>query len=176
MPRWSGPGCAAVFFGALTFAAFSAVVVVLWQGGVLLTEGKLTVGELFRFLIYTLMIAGLGQRPGQDSSAAYQESVGAAERVFELIERPSAITDPPSPRALPSPVEGRIGYESVSFRYVDSPDAPWALRDVTLHLAPGEVVALVGPSGAGKTTHSLPAAALLGRHGGQDHPRRPGRA
>ncbi len=140
-----------VFFGALTLAAFSAVVVVLWQGGVLLTEGKLTIGELFRFLTYTLMIAGSVSALAGFFSA-YQESVGAAERVFQLIERPSAITDPPSPRALPSPVEGRIGYESVSFRYVDGPDAPWALRDVTLHLAPGEVVALVGPSGAGKTT------------------------
>jgi subfamily B ATP-binding cassette protein MsbA len=140
-----------VFFGALTLAAFSAVVVVLWQGGVLLTEGKLSFGELFRFLTYTLMIAGSVSALASFFSA-YQESVGAAERVFQLIERPSPIVDPRNPIALPTPVEGRIGFESVSFRYHDAPDAPWAVREVTLHLAPGEIVALVGPSGAGKTT------------------------
>jgi subfamily B ATP-binding cassette protein MsbA len=140
-----------VFFAALTVAAFSAVVVVLWQGGVLLTEGRLTFGELFRFLTYTLMIAGSVSSLASFFSA-YQESVGAAERVFELIERPSPIADPVAPVALPSHIEGRIEFERVSFRYRAEPDAPWALRDVSLRVAPGEVVALVGPSGAGKTT------------------------
>jgi subfamily B ATP-binding cassette protein MsbA len=84
--------------------------------------------------------------------SAYQESVGAAERVFELIERPSPIVDPPDPLPLPRPVEGRIEFDQVSFRYRSEPEAPWALREVSLRVAPGEVVALVGPSGAGKTT------------------------
>jgi subfamily B ATP-binding cassette protein MsbA len=140
-----------VFFAALTVAAFSAVVVVLWQGGVLLSEGKLTFGELFRFLTYTLMIAGSVSSLASFFSA-YQESVGAAERVFELIERPSPIVDPPDPLPLPRPVEGRIEFDQVSFRYRSELDAPWALREVSLRVAPGEVVALVGPSGAGKTT------------------------
>ncbi len=140
-----------VFFAALTVAAFSAVVVVLWQGGVLLSEGKLTFGELFRFLTYTLMIAGSVSALASFFSA-YQESVGAAERVFELIEQPSPITDPVTPLALPSHIEGRIEFEHVSFRYRDDDESPWALRDVNLRVAPGEVVALVGPSGGGKTT------------------------
>jgi subfamily B ATP-binding cassette protein MsbA len=140
-----------VFFAALTVAAFSAVVVVLWQGSVLLSEGRLTFGELFRFLTYTLMIAGSVSSLASFFSA-YQESVGAAERVFELIERPSPIVDPPSPLPLPSHVEGRLEFERVSFRYRNEPEAPWALREVSLRVAPGEVVALVGPSGAGKTT------------------------
>jgi len=140
-----------VFFGALTFAAFTAAVVVLWQGGVLVTEGKLTAGKLFTFLIYTLTIAGsVGSLATFFSN--YQESVGAAERVFQLLELPSSIADPVAPRALPEPIQGRIGFERVSFAYHAGTASPWALREVSLTMAPGEVVALVGPSGAGKTT------------------------
>jgi subfamily B ATP-binding cassette protein MsbA len=140
-----------VFFGALTFAAFAAAVVVLWQGGVLVTEGRLTAGKLFTFLIYTLTIAGsVGALATFFSS--YQESVGAAERVFQLLERPSLITDPPAPVPLPNPVEGRIAFENVTFRYGSDPSGPLVIDDITLRLAPGEIVALVGPSGAGKTT------------------------
>jgi ATP-binding cassette, subfamily B, bacterial MsbA len=140
-----------IFFGALTFAGFAAAVVVLWQGGVLVTEGRLTAGKLFTFLIYTLTIAGsVGALATFFGN--YQESVGAAERVFQLLERPSPITDPPVPAELPSPVEGRIAYEAVSFRYGDDTKGPPILSDITLRLEPGEIVALVGPSGAGKTT------------------------
>jgi subfamily B ATP-binding cassette protein MsbA len=140
-----------IFFGALTFAGFAAAVVVLWQGGVLVTEGKLTAGKLFTFLIYTLTIAGsVGALATFFGN--YQESIGAAERVFELLERPSPITDPPLPTELPIPVEGRIAYEGVSFRYGGDPKVAPVLSDITLRLEPGEIVALVGPSGAGKTT------------------------
>lgn len=140
-----------VFFGALTFAAFAAAVVVLWQGGVLVTEGKLTAGKLFTFLIYTLSIAGsVGGLATFISN--YQESVGAAERVFELLELPSAIVDPAQPQSLPSPIEGRVRFEGVSFRYHDTAESPWAVQDLNLELGSGEIVALVGPSGAGKTT------------------------
>ncbi|HWA15371.1 MAG TPA: ATP-binding cassette domain-containing protein, partial [Gemmatimonadales bacterium] len=82
----------------------------------------------------------------------YQESVGAAERVFQLLEQPSPIIDPVAPVPLPSPIEGHIAFEGASFRYHDTPESPWAIRDLDLTIAPGEVVALVGPSGAGKTT------------------------
>jgi ATP-binding cassette, subfamily B, bacterial MsbA len=140
-----------IFFGALTFASFAAAVVVLWQGGVLVTEGRLTAGKLFTFLVYTLTIAGsVGSLATFFSN--YQESVGAAERVFQLLERPSPISDPPTPLSLPSPVEGRISYEGVSFRYSQDPRQAPVLDQITLRLDPGEIVALVGPSGAGKTT------------------------
>jgi subfamily B ATP-binding cassette protein MsbA len=140
-----------IFFGALTFAAFASAVIVLWQGGVLVIEGKLTAGRLFTFLIYTLSIAGsVGGLANFFSN--YQESVGAAERVFQLLELPSPIVDPVSPVPLPSPLQGRIAFEGVSFRYHATPEFPWAIQDIDLVIAPGEVVALVGPSGAGKTT------------------------
>jgi ATP-binding cassette, subfamily B, bacterial MsbA len=140
-----------MFFGAITFAAFTSVVIVLWQGGVLVTQGSLTAGRLFTFLIYTLTIAGSVSSLATFVSQ-YQESVGAAQRVFELIELPSPIADPAAPVRFPARVEGRISYQGVSFHYHSAKEGQWALRDIDLEIAPGEVVALVGPSGAGKTT------------------------
>ncbi|MGH7536677.1 MAG: ABC transporter ATP-binding protein, partial [Gemmatimonadales bacterium] len=140
-----------VFFGAITFATFTGMVVVLRQGGLLVLEGKLTAGALVAFLLYTVTIAAaIGALASFFST--YQESIGAAERVFELLEAPVPIADPADPVPLPRPVRGSIVFERVSFRYQMAPDAPWALRDVSLTLEPGGVVALVGPSGAGKTT------------------------
>jgi len=140
-----------VFFGAITFSTFTGIVIVLWQGGRLVLDGSLTAGTLVSFLLLTVTIAA---SVGALASffGNYQESVGAAERVFQLLESHTPIADPPSPTPLPLPVTGRVEFDRVSFRYLDHPDAPWAVREVSLSLAPGEVVAIVGPSGAGKTT------------------------
>ncbi|HWP34984.1 MAG TPA: ABC transporter transmembrane domain-containing protein, partial [Thermodesulfobacteriota bacterium] len=138
-----------LFFAAVTFATFAGVVVVLWQGGRLVFEGALTAGALVSFLLYTVTVAGaVGALAGY--FGGYQEAVGAARRVFELLGVEPAVADPPDPVPLPRPVKGEVRFERVSFRY--APGAPWALREVTVTLVPGEVVALVGPSGAGKTT------------------------
>jgi ATP-binding cassette, subfamily B, bacterial MsbA len=140
-----------VFFGVLTFATFGGIVFVLWQGGLLVLDGKLTPGALVSFLLYTVTIAAaIGGLASFFSS--YQEAVGAAQRVFELLETTSPITDPPSPKSLPRPIRGAVTFERVSFRYLADPAAPQVLRDINLAVAPGEIVALVGPSGAGKTT------------------------
>jgi subfamily B ATP-binding cassette protein MsbA len=140
-----------VFFGVLTFSTFVGIVIVLWQGGLLVLEGQLTPGELVQFLLYTITIAAaIGALASFFSS--YQEAVGAAQRVFEILETDPTITDPRSPVELPSPTRGRVTFEGVSFRYRPDPEQPWTLEDVNLACAPGEVVALVGPSGAGKTT------------------------
>ncbi|HEY9016657.1 MAG TPA: ABC transporter transmembrane domain-containing protein, partial [Gemmatimonadales bacterium] len=140
-----------LFFGVLTFSTFVGIVFVLWQGGLLVLEGRLTPGELVQFLLYTITIAAaIGALASFFSS--YQEAVGAAERVFEILEMNASISDPEEPAELPHPVRGRVSYEQVSFRYQRSPSLPWTLEDINLQCAPGEVVALVGPSGGGKTT------------------------
>ena len=140
-----------VFFGVLTFSTFVGIVFVLWQGGLLVLEGQLTPGELVQFLLYTITIAAaIGALASFFSS--YQEAVGAAERVFEILEMSPTISDPEAAEELPSPVRGRVDFERISFRYQRTPALPWILEDVDLHCTPGEVVALVGPSGGGKTT------------------------
>ena len=140
-----------VFFGVLTFSTFVGIVIVLWQGGLLVLEGQLTPGELVQFLLYTITIAAaIGALASFFSS--YQEAVGAAQRVFEILETQPAITDPESPVELPRPVRGRVAFEGVWFRYSGDPESAWTLENIQLSCAPGEVVALVGPSGAGKTT------------------------
>jgi ATP-binding cassette, subfamily B, bacterial MsbA len=140
-----------VFFGVLTFATFVGIVIVLWQGGLLVLEGQLTPGELVQFLLYTITIAAaIGALASFFSS--YQEAVGAAQRVFEILETEPGIKDPPAPVALPSPARGNVSFDKVSFRYTSDSSAAWTLQDIDLRCAPGQVVALVGPSGAGKTT------------------------
>ncbi len=140
-----------VFFGVLTFSTFVGIVFVLWQGGLLVLEGKLTAGSLVSFLLYTVTIAAsIGALASSFSS--YQEAVGAAERVFEILEMRPGIADPEHPETLAQPVAGRVEFDEVSFRYHDDPDHPWTLERINLSIAPGEVVALVGPSGGGKTT------------------------
>ena len=140
-----------VFFGMLTFSTFAAIVFVLWQGGLLVLDGKLTAGALVGFLLYTITIAAsIGALA--TSFTTYQEAVGAAERVFEILEMEPAIADPPAPVTLPVPVKGEVAFEGASFRYQADSSLPWILEDITLRVAPGETVALVGPSGGGKTT------------------------
>ncbi len=140
-----------IFFGVLTLASFCGIVIVLWQGGRQVLAGGLTAGHLVSFLLYTIYIAAA---VGSLASffSAYQEAVGAAERVFDLIETPVAIADPLHPVPLPLPVRGAVAFDKVSFRYHPEDENRWILRDINLEIRPGEVVALVGPSGAGKTT------------------------
>lgn len=139
----------AQFFGIVGFVAFAGIVAVLWQGGQLVLDGTLTPGALIAFLLYAITVAAaVGALASLFGN--YQEGVGAARRVFELLAEEPAIADPERPVALPRPVRGDVRFDAVGFRY--SPDLPEVLHEVSLHIAPGEVVALVGPSGAGKTT------------------------
>jgi subfamily B ATP-binding cassette protein MsbA len=137
------------FFSLVGFVSFAGVVVVLWRGGQMVLDGTLTPGALVSFLLYAVTVAGaVGHLASLFGS--YQEAIGASERVFELLDARSSVAEPPHPVALPKPVRGRVAFEDVRFRY--GPDLPEVLDDVTFRIEPGEIVALVGPSGAGKTT------------------------
>ncbi len=138
-----------LFFGALTFLAFGGVVVVLWQGARLVATGSITAGELVQFLLYSVQVAAAVTALGS-VWGSYQEAQGAARRVFELLETEPRVRSPDDPVALPDEGPGEIALEEVWFRYGD--EEPWALEEIDVRIRPGEVVALVGPSGAGKTT------------------------
>ena len=139
----------ALLFGVVGFVAFAGVVAVLWQGGRLVLEGALTPGALVSFLLYAITVAAaVGSLASLFGS--YQEAVGAAQRVFELLAMQPTVAEPRTPTPLAKPVRGALALDHVHFRY--APELVDALADVTFAIAPGEVVALVGPSGAGKTT------------------------
>ncbi len=142
----------AAFFGIVGFVAFAGVAAVLWEGGRRVLDGSLTAGALVSFLFYAFFIAAaVGSLASLFGS--YQEAIGAAQRVFELLNERPTVAEPERPVPLPTAQRGRRGavaFEGVHFRY--APDLPDVLHGVTLRAAPGEVVALVGRSGAGKTT------------------------
>jgi ATP-binding cassette, subfamily B, bacterial MsbA len=150
--------------GVVTFTAFGAVALVVWEGGRLVLEGLLTPGTLVAFLVYWILIAG-----AVTSLAGFwgnlQEAAGAAGRIFQLLDEPIELADPARPVALPTPLAGRVCFEGVSFRY--RPDLPLVLDQVHLEMEPGERVALVGASGAGKST----LASLVSRFQDPDHGR-----
>ena len=122
----------------------------LWVGGQDVLAGRVTPGELAAFVFYALIVASsLGFL--SEVIGDLQRVAGATERLMELLEVKSEITDPISPKSLPSLVRGSVEIDDLHFGYPSRPDS-LALQAVNLHIEPGMTMALVGPSGAGKST------------------------
>ncbi len=135
---------------AVILMGFGAVTFALWVGGHDVVAGRMTGGELSAFVLYAILLAtsaaALSEVWGE-----VQRAAGAAERIDEVLDAIPAIAAPAAPALLPHPVRGRIAFENVHFAYPTRPTQK-ALDGFSLIVEPGETVALVGPSGAGKTT------------------------
>ena len=130
--------------------AFGAVALILWVGGQDVMAGRLTGGDLSAFVFYAVIVAG-ATGTLSEVWGDIQRAAGAAERIGDLLSTESEIRPPEHPLPLPSPPRGEVRFEDVTFRYPAQPDRS-ALTGFSLKVVPGETVALVGPSGAGKTT------------------------
>jgi ATP-binding cassette subfamily B protein len=140
----------AALTGAVIFLSLGSVIGVLWFGAQEVIAGQMTGGALGQFVLYAVLASSalgeLSQVWGDVQLAA-----GAAERISELLDEKPQITAPREPQALPRPPRGEVAFDQVSFTYPTRADH-LALADVSFTVAAGETVALVGPSGAGKTT------------------------
>ena len=140
-------GTMAVFIPVISLLTFSAAAAVLWYGGHQVIEGSVSPGDLFAFVLFAGILIG----PFSSAARVFaqiREAQGATQRVFEILDTHSEVSDSPTAMSLSS-VSGQIRMEDVSFAY--DPRQP-VLSNVSFEAKPGELVAIVGPTGAGKTT------------------------
>src|SRR5690606_1508731 len=138
----------AALISFIIIGIFGSIILVLWYGAWLMQQGQLTHGELTRFILYTMFVGGSVVSFAEVFSHL-QKTLGAAERVRELQREP---VEPGLADRLPEGrFSGAVSLEGVDFRYPSRPDHP-VLRSVSLEARPGEKIALVGSSGAGKST------------------------
>jgi ABC-type multidrug transport system fused ATPase/permease subunit len=143
------------FFPGMGFLASIGTVIVLGVGAIMTVRGELSLGSLVAFLSYvTSFYEPINRLTEIDN--VFQQAIAAGERILELLDESTEISDAPEAVDLPV-LEGEVAFRNVHFRYgakdpQTGAEQPQVLHDVTFNMAPGEVVALVGPSGAGKTS------------------------
>ena len=146
----------AVFIPVISLLTFSAAAAVLWYGGRQVIDGSVSPGDLFAFVLFAGILIG----PFSSAARVFaqiREAQGATQRVFEILDTHSEVSDSPTATSL-STVSGHIRAEHISFAY--DPRQP-VLTDVSFEAKPGELVAIVGPTGAGKDNRDELAPPLL---------------
>ena len=136
------------FYPAIELLSSVAVALIIWYGGGKVMQGMLTLGGLVAFVQYSNRFF----QPIADMSDKYnilQSAMASSERLFKLIDTPATVVNPPDAVKPPRPVRGEIEFRNVWFAYDNE---SWVLRDVSFHVGAGESVAIVGHTGAGKTT------------------------
>jgi ATP-binding cassette, subfamily B, bacterial len=140
----------AALAGVVITLVFGAIVVVLWVGGLDVIAGRISGGELAEFVFYAAVVASAAGALSEIMGDV-QRAAGATERLFELLDETPQIVAPAAPLPLPQRSAGRIRFERVRFAYPAHPERP-VLNELDIAVEPGTTIALVGPSGAGKTS------------------------
>jgi ATP-binding cassette subfamily B protein len=140
----------AVLSAVIIMAVMGSIIFVLWIGANQVHAGSMTGGQLASFVLYAMLVAG-GVSTMAEVWGDVMRASGATERLLELLHAKPAIVEANTPQPLPQPGKAEIQFEHVSFRYPSRMQMT-ALDDINIDIATGEIVALVGPSGAGKTT------------------------
>jgi ATP-binding cassette, subfamily B, multidrug efflux pump len=143
----------ALFYPAVEFLSFATIALIFWSGGIRILSGGLTLGVLTAFTMFAQRFF----RPIQDLSEKFnilQSAMAASERIFKLLDEPVLVESDPDAIPLDHP-RGEIEFRNVWFSYRNVPepsDEDWVLRDVSFRVEPGQTFAIVGHTGAGKTT------------------------
>ncbi|MDP5189846.1 ABC transporter transmembrane domain-containing protein [Rheinheimera baltica] len=140
----------AMLIAGVMLLSISAMVLISWVGAHDVINGNVSAGELTAFMFYAVMVAGAAATISE-VIGDIQRAAGAAERLIELATMPVDIVSPVAPQALAQPVRGAIRIDALQFAYPQVPDST-VLHQLSLEIKPGQRLALVGPSGAGKTT------------------------
>jgi ATP-binding cassette subfamily B protein len=140
----------AILTAVVIVLVLGSISTILWIGGHDVVGARLSGGALTQFVFYAIVVAG-SVGAVSEVMADLQRAAGAMERIMELLNTWPTIIAPASPKPMAVPTRGAVGFEDVTFRYPSRPETS-ALDGFTLAVRPGEKVAIVGPSGAGKTT------------------------
>src|SRR5690606_23988664 len=140
-----------LFASFIIFCIFGAVILVIWYGASLVSSQEISVGDLTTYILYSMFVAGsMGSFP--ELYASIQRSLGASERVLEILnEKQEDIQVDESDKDIKQVITGDIAFDQVSFAYPTRPDIE-ILKDISFHVKSGKKLAIVGPSGTGKST------------------------